>query len=208
MATMNRMKQVTSGWHPDPAQVGQLRESNGTEWTAFVRKSRQAMPQDKSAGVAFVLTFLFGPFGLFYVSVPIALGAVVIEFVALPATLGFGLFLTWPAIIILGCIIASRKHSEYQAWLAGLQAGPGETSPSGRSPWRAPLGLPQRWPTPTVAEPHVTLGESPSAAQVNGPPGWRPDPTGRFEVRWWNGTTWTPHVMNGGYRITDPFTAT
>lgn len=28
--------------------------------------------------------------------------------------------------------------------------------------------------------------------------GWFPDPTGRAELRWWDGTTWTEHVSNGG----------
>jgi Protein of unknown function (DUF2510) len=205
---MNEMENATAGWHPDPVQVGQFRWWNGNEWTACVQGSRQTMPQDKSVGVAFVLTFFFGPFGLFYVSAPIALAALVVSFVVLVLTLGVSLFLTWVAIVVLGCVMASRRHGEYQSWLLEHLAGPGEPSVSAWSRWRTPVGSPQHWPMPTVAEPYVTFGESPSAAQVNGPPGWRPDPTGRFEVRWWNGAIWTAHVMNGGYRATDPFGAT
>jgi Protein of unknown function (DUF2510) len=205
---MNEMENATAGWHPDPVQVGQLRWWNGNEWTACVQGSRQAKPQDKSVGVAFVLTFFFGPFGLFYVSAPIALAALVVSFVVLVLTLGSSFFLTWLAIIILGCVMASWRHSEYQAWLLKHLSGPGAPSPSAWSRRRTPVGSPQRWPMPRLAEPYVTFGESPSAAQVNGPPGWRPDPTGRFEVRWWNGEVWTTHVMNGGYRATDPFGAT
>jgi hypothetical protein len=114
----------------------------------------------------------------------------------------------WAAIIMVGCIVASRRHGEYQAWLLRHFAGPGEPSPSARSGWRTPVRLRERRPLPAVAEPYLTFGESLSAAQVNGPPGWRPDPTGRFEVRWWNGKVWTTHVMNGGYRVTDPSGAT
>lgn len=28
--------------------------------------------------------------------------------------------------------------------------------------------------------------------------GWRPDPHGRFAFRWWDGSTWTAYVTNGG----------
>ncbi len=36
-----------------------------------------------------------------------------------------------------------------------------------------------------------------------GPPGWLPDPTGRFESRYWDGTKWTQAVMRGGEVDTD-----
>ena len=208
VATMNEMENATAGWHLDPVRVGQLRWWNGNEWTASVDKPLHAIPRDKSVAVAFVLTFFFGPFGLFYVSTPIALIALVVSFMLLVLTLGSGLFLTWFAIIILGCVLASWRHSQYQAWILKHLAGPGEPLVSTRSWWRTPFHLPRRSPVPTVTEPYVAFGESPSAVQVNGPPGWRPDPTGRFEVRWWNGEIWTTHVMNGGYRATDLFGAT
>ncbi len=34
--------------------------------------------------------------------------------------------------------------------------------------------------------------------------GWRADPTGRHEQRYWNGLTWTEHVADGGVRAIDP----
>ena len=36
------------------------------------------------------------------------------------------------------------------------------------------------------------------------PAGWFPDPLGRYEHRYFNGTTWTPDVSNGGQRMVDP----
>lgn len=33
--------------------------------------------------------------------------------------------------------------------------------------------------------------------------GWRPDPTGRHELRYWDGTTWTEHVAHQGAQSTD-----
>lgn len=37
---------------------------------------------------------------------------------------------------------------------------------------------------------------------------WRPDPSGRHALRWWDGTRWTEHVSDGGGRTsTDPYDA-
>ena len=35
-------------------------------------------------------------------------------------------------------------------------------------------------------------------AQVMPPAHWAPDPTGRHEVRFWDGAYWTTHVADGG----------
>jgi len=34
--------------------------------------------------------------------------------------------------------------------------------------------------------------------------GWNPDPTGRHELRYWDGSTWTDHVSDRGVAATDP----
>jgi hypothetical protein len=40
---------------------------------------------------------------------------------------------------------------------------------------------------------------------MNGPaPGWQPDPTGRHEYRYWDGTRWSDDVSDGGVAATDP----
>lgn len=36
------------------------------------------------------------------------------------------------------------------------------------------------------------------------PPCWSPDPTGRHEVRYWDGVRWTEHVSDGGVQTIDP----
>jgi hypothetical protein len=42
---------------------------------------------------------------------------------------------------------------------------------------------------------------------MNGPaPGWQPDPTGRHEYRYWDGTKWSDDVSDGGVATTDPVT--
>jgi uncharacterized protein YxjI len=36
------------------------------------------------------------------------------------------------------------------------------------------------------------------------PQGWYPDPFGRHETRWWDGTRWTEHVASHGRQAVDP----
>lgn len=36
------------------------------------------------------------------------------------------------------------------------------------------------------------------------PAAWHPDPTGRHQFRYWDGSTWTEHVANNGVTSTDP----
>ena len=47
----------------------------------------------------------------------------------------------------------------------------------------------------------VTATTTPSPAV---PAAWYKDPSGRYEMRYWNGTTWTEHVSRGGQQFTDP----
>jgi hypothetical protein len=37
--------------------------------------------------------------------------------------------------------------------------------------------------------------------------GWSPDPSGRHQLRYWDGATWTDHVSDGGVAGTDPIGA-
>ena len=70
------------------------------------------------------------------------------------------------------------------------------------SPWLA--FLPGKWKlsagevgagAPVMAQP--VLGAVPAAA-------WHPDPTGRHQLRYWDGSTWTAHVSDNGVAVTDP----
>jgi len=48
-------------------------------------------------------------------------------------------------------------------------------------------------------------GEAPAAQVVGGAPAaWLQDPTGRHELRWWDGTTWSANVSDRGATSTDP----
>ena len=45
---------------------------------------------------------------------------------------------------------------------------------------------------------------APAAAAAAVPAGWYADPAGRFELRYWDGGTWTEHVSRAGQQYTDP----
>lgn len=82
---------------------------------------QSAVVKDKSVGAALVLTFLFGPLGLFYVG---ALPGLIGLFVLIPVGVigGFITFgvigvIVWFVSMVWGAVAASNKHSRYQAWL-------------------------------------------------------------------------------------------
>jgi DNA polymerase-3 subunit epsilon len=57
-----------------------------------------------------------------------------------------------------------------------------------------------------TGEEHVVDAQLVSTAPVQLPPAaWYPDPTGRFQFRYWDGATWTVHVSSNGQTYLDPF---
>jgi hypothetical protein len=64
------------------------------------------------------------------------------------------------------------------------------------SPAPAPEPEPEPEPTPAPAPEPTPI--------VTTPPGWYPDPSGRYELRYWDGTQWTEHVARQGQQFTDP----
>lgn len=73
-------------------------------------------PIDKSVGAALVLTFFFGPFGLFYISVRNAVIAIIVTVIVGIVTLGIGLLFVWPITMVWAAVTASKKHQEFEAW--------------------------------------------------------------------------------------------
>jgi hypothetical protein len=61
-------------------------------------------------------------------------------------------------------------------------------------------------PEPAVAEPVIPAAapEPAPAAEPAVPAGWYADPSGRFELRYWDGAAWTEHVSRAGQQFTDP----
>lgn len=66
----------------------------------------------KSAGVAILLTALFGPLGMFYSTITGAIVMIVVSLVVALFTLGFGLLLTWPICIIWAALAASSHNKK------------------------------------------------------------------------------------------------
>ena len=64
--------------------------------------------------------------------------------------------------------------------------------------------------TPAAAAPAAAPAVAPAAAAPDPAPapavpaGWYADPAGRFELRYWDGSTWTEHVSRAGQQFTDP----
>jgi hypothetical protein len=54
-------------------------------------------------------------------------------------------------------------------------------------------------PASVAAPASASIGDTP-----NVPADWHKDPSGRFELRYWNGTAWTEHVATGGKQSIDP----
>ncbi len=42
-----------------------------------------------------------------------------------------------------------------------------------------------------------------TGATTSAPAAWYPDPSKRFELRYWDGAVWTEHVARGGQKFTD-----
>ncbi|MBS32022.1 MAG: hypothetical protein CL445_06295 [Acidimicrobiaceae bacterium] len=55
-----------------------------------------------------------------------------------------------------------------------------------------------------ASETTVSNEPSSAASSAAAPAGWYADPSGRFELRYWNGDKWTEHVSRAGQQSTDP----
>jgi hypothetical protein len=63
---------------------------------------------------------------------------------------------------------------------------------------------PAAWQAPPQGPPPQAPAAAPVAQPPAAPAGWHPDPTGRFEIRYFDGANWTDHVARGGQQATDP----
>ena len=80
---------------------------------------------------------------------------------------------------------------------AGWAAAPEETP--------APVEEPVEDLATQVVEPEpVPVVEESAPAESTVPAGWYADPSGRYELRYWDGTAWTEHVSRAGQQFTDP----
>jgi hypothetical protein len=114
-----------------------------------------------------------------------------------------------PAAAAAGAVEAVEETPAAVDEPAGWATAPAETADAGTTDSSiADLAAqvsepePEPEPEPAVAEPVVA--EAAPAVESTVPAGWYADPSGRFELRYWDGTAWTEHVSRAGQQFTDP----
>ena len=89
-------------------------------------------------------------------------------------------------------------------WLIFLKGSITVTDVAPLGPGTAPAAALPNPPAPPAAAPPAAAPAPPaSPASAAAPAGWHPDPSGRHEQRYFDGTTWTEHVSNAGVTGTD-----
>lgn len=77
----------------------------------------------------------------------------------------------------------------------GMKATAPVAGAASATPLGGPLADVAKAPTPTAS--------NTSTSSPNIPANWYPDPSKRYELRYWNGSAWTAHVATGGVQSTD-----
>ena len=114
---------------------------------------------------------------------------------------------------------APAAVSEPAGWASAPEETPADASPAEEAPAAdAPAEAETTEPTvddlaAQVSEPEPTPESEPQpepepeaapAVESAVPAGWYADPSGRFELRYWDGNAWTEHVSRAGQQFTDP----
>jgi hypothetical protein len=88
------------------------------------------------------------------------------------------------------------RHHGQVAVAVHPTASPSVGSPAADAP---------RQPTPAPAQTVPAQAQAaPGGAVPSVPANWYKDPSGRFEMRYWNGSQWTEHVATAGKQSIDP----
>jgi hypothetical protein len=77
----------------------------------------------KSIGISIILTFLFGPLGMFYSTIVGGAIMLVLSLVIAFVTLGFGLLITWPICVIWGALATKSYNDRLLAGMPPNQIG-------------------------------------------------------------------------------------
>lgn len=72
-----------------------------------------------------------------------------------------------------------------------------------RSPVRGSAERGRRLPCRSISPFTSPIGPNVEATPLISA-GWYTDPTGRYSLRWWDGTAWTPHTASAGRLYFDP----
>lgn len=76
--------------------------------------------------------------------------------------------------------------------------------PSGWAVSPAPVAQPTPQPVSSYQPAAQPAAQAAPPANSGVPANWYADPSGRFELRYWDGSQWTEHVSRGGQQFTDP----
>lgn len=77
-----------------------------------VQQQHLVVTPTKNMGISIILTFLFGPLGMFYSTI---LGGIIMSVISLVVgiiTFGIGFLLTWPICIIWGAVSTSLYNKK------------------------------------------------------------------------------------------------
>jgi Protein of unknown function (DUF2510) len=83
---------------------------------------------------------------------------------------------------------------------------PGSSGPGPPDPESSGPGSPGPGPSPDERAPTVGTTATPAASVADGrpslpPPMWAADPSGRHQLRYWNGVSWTGYVSDNGHEF-------
>jgi hypothetical protein len=95
-------------------------------------------------------------------------------------------------------VVEAAPAASYQP-MASYQPTPAATPTASYEPTSSYQAASTYTPAPAAPAPAPE-----PAPVVSTPAGWYPDPSGRFEMRYWDGTSWTEHVSRAGQQFTDP----
>src|SRR4051812_5783468 len=92
------------------------------------------------------------------------------------------------------------------AEMGAAAAAVGEPAGWGTEPEPAPEDIAPKTvvATDTAFIEAATVEPTPAAAASAVPAGWHPDPSKRYEMRYWDGEKWTEYVSSQGQTYTDP----
>lgn len=107
---------------------------------------------------------------------------------------------------------AAAAVEEPAGWAAAPEETPAEQAPAveeaAAEPTVADLAAqvsePEAAPEPETTPEPEPVAEAAPAVESAVPAGWYADPSGRFELRYWDGNAWTEHVSRAGQQFTDP----
>lgn len=97
--------------------------------------------------------------------------------------------------------VVEEPAAEPAGWAAAVE--PVAATPVIVTPEPSPSPSPEPSPSPAPVAAPVEAAPAQVSTPTT-PAGWYPDPSGRFEMRYWDGSAWTEHVARGGQQFTDP----